>query len=399
MTEITNYPDSRHYLVAVRSKKRPTSNLCTWYFESKKRFCGNYCQRNDADGSRRCWRHKVTRKKHRQIFLVMVTANGAIYNKSIWLKFIVKCQEKEIPLRLIIYTDFMYKTTVRHPWNFISRFRPSPLKYQGRDDIPLHNSHGGLNYTTVVMDMMNYVCSSSSNAQSCILITERTIPIRSPAAIYKQAHSFNDKCVLNPAYNIRFSDDTIPSLPKLRGTREFGLVNYRAQGLFSCKFLLQALPTLRDYCHRFGIAWSKRERVYQVSDHSLYNKWVEYVSAFPDEFLLLNSYLIFLYETRHVRRPISVLKKYMATLAQKDNTVLADIAEYRNEVKRSVIFKSVCDNIIITPADSAVANYYAKFKTGNSLVTNLKSILRYLRKYKKKALFFRSVELDTPANM
>lgn len=402
MTEITNYPDARHYLVAPRPKSRPKSNLCTWYFADKLKFCGNYCSRRPSAYHSRCWRHNLTiRRSHRPVIIVMITADGSIYNKSIWLKFITKCQEKDVPLRLVLYAERMFNATVRHPWNFISRFRPVPDLYGARGDISLINAHGGMRYATVVMDMLRYACNVDS-PKCCILITERTIPIRTPVTVYKQAASYGDKCVLDPSYNVRFSGDILP-LPRRRGNMEFGLVNCRGQGLLSCKFLQEALPTLRPYCRYFGLGWDRQERVYSVTNRDLFEKWTQYVGANPDEFWLLNSYLIYLHNERSVRRPISVLKQHMYNLPANDNTIISEIHEYRDNVKRSAVFRSMLGVTNIEPAENYAKRYYAGMRGnddgGRVISTHLYRILRFLRKHKKRVLFFRSVQLDELARV
>ena len=75
------------------------------------------------------------------------------------------------------------KCTVRHAWNFISRFRPIPELYHAVQRVHgLHDSHGRMNYATVYTDMLAYG-SSIPHASCCIVITERTIPIRTSIEI------------------------------------------------------------------------------------------------------------------------------------------------------------------------------------------------------------------------
>jgi hypothetical protein len=388
MDGIATYSDMDTYRV-IR-KFSPKSNLCSRYFDERKKFCGNYCSRKKSPHHTRCWRHtRIYSKLLPPVIIVMITANGKIYNKSKWLKFLTQCENNGVPLHLVVYACDMFNTTVRHPWNFISRFRPFPNVYHGRGDISLVDAHGKMQYTSVVMNMLEYG-SIFEHARCCILITEKTIPIRSAKSIYKSALSYGDKCVLDPGYNIRFSEDLLP-VPHRRGNIEFGLVNCRGQGLLSNVFLKEAIPTLPTYCSRFGLVY--KNGVYEVEDMALFNRWREHVSANPDEFWLLNSYLFHLFEQDGHKYPIRVLRNFMHKLPANDNTIIAEIAEYRNDTKRSAIFDTEDGIVHVDVADTAVKEYYKRMQgsKGMTVETNLRNVIRFLHRYKKRVLFFRSV--------
>jgi hypothetical protein len=391
MSEIVNYPDVQHYNVARVLKSKPASNLCSRY--SGGRFCGNYCSRKNYPYHTRCWRHvRKYSKLLPPVILVMITKDGTIYNKRRWLQFFEECEEYGVPLQLVVYAECMYKTTVRHPWNFISRFRPFPNLYRGKT-ISLENAHGKMSYVQVMLDMLDYA-SRFEHARCCIQITETTIPIRSAKRIYQAAISYGDKCVLDPGYNVRFIDDLLPT-PQRRGNHEFGLVNCRGQGLLSCKFLRESLPTVPSYVGKFGIKLNNG--MYSIQNSELFDRWRHYVGGNPDEFLLLNSFLFHLYD-KGQRYPIGILRSYMAKMPKHDNTVITEIAEWRDNVKRSVVFTDDDEYVRTHPADQIVREYYKNIK-GSITKTKLRRVLKYLRKHKKNVLFFRAVKQGLPARV
>lgn len=411
MAEIATYPDALHYKTASKSKSRPKSNLCTKYLSEKGKFCGNYCT-NKSKYQDRCWLHRrwhirkakdqlcIQQKVRRpRIVIVMITTNGSIFNKSRWLNFLSQCEEYDIPITLAIYADEMYKTTVRHPWNFISRFRPIPSMYRSRPDISLINSHGGMSYVNVVMNMLEYV-SGMEDVQSCILVTERTIPIHSAKTIYKSAISYKEKCVIDPDYNVRWSSIKPPTLPHRRGGKDFEIVNNRGQGLLSVKFLKEALPTLAPYCDRFGLIWNKKEKMYKVNNEDLFNTWIEYAGGFPDEFWLLNSYLFHLADAAVEPNPLRKLHQYMLHPNTDDKLIITEVAERPGLVKRSIVFKTMDKIVTVKVADKIDSIYYRGLKGNDeknkTITTNLQSLIRFLRKHRKRCLFFRNVELESP---
>lgn len=129
-------PDINVYLYNdVKPFTKATSkvhcNLCTWYYEDKKRFCGNYCSRSAKHGfefHRRCWRHKrnLYSSQIPPLVLLMISSSPRIYNRHRWITFLVKCQRQAVPVELVIYHENMLKGTVRDPMNLVSRFRPFP---------------------------------------------------------------------------------------------------------------------------------------------------------------------------------------------------------------------------------------------------------------------------------
>lgn len=77
--------------------------------------------------------------------------------------------------------------------------------------------------------------------------------------------------------------------------------------------------------------------MYEVGDECLSDLWKEYASAYPDVLKLLNSFLIPKVEVY----PIEERKnKYLVNIPTDDRILITEIAEYRGDVNRSVIFKS-----------------------------------------------------------
>lgn len=401
MTDIYRYNDVTHYRVSQRSVVR--SNLCSLYFVKKQRFCGNYCTRYNFEVSRyhrRCWRHIRRRGAGLPPVILLMIVCDQIYNKTRWLKFMDECEQNNVPIELVVYEKHMFKCTVRHPWNFISRFRPIPELYNTvQRTYSLRDSHGGTNYATAYTDMLAYG-STIPHAICCIVITERTVPIRSPLEIYKRATTIVPKCALNPSYNVSFHTHCPPSsLPKLGRGKPFQLVNNKAQALYSTHFIKEALPTLRTYYKYFGLQYSNTQG-YSIKDHRLYTQWQQCTGAMLDEFWLLNSYLLHLWYKKNSQRPIGELKtKYMDNgLPENDNIIVAEIHEYRDNVIRSTLFKDV---FTIKKIRSLNKSYHSLMRYYNALgilhrggmKVNLAHVLSFLRAHKKNALFFRSVEM------
>lgn len=398
MATIHTYEDSVPY--AVSSVRKPQNNLCTKYFSLRNRFCGNYVCRKTSyceNKDRRCWRH-ILHHNRPVVVLLMITSEGKIYNKNIWIDFIQQCEKEEIPIHLVIYDEHMYRTTVRHPWNLISRYRPSPLNFKN-PLISLKNKHASLDYANVLMHMLEYG-SRVENSRSCIVLTERTVPIRSAKTIYKKVMSFGSNCFVDMAYGVQFTDDPPHTIPKRRGGSLLDVVNNKAQALYSTKFLKEAIIILKHYAHIFGIEYSKSQGYFRVSDEELLNKWCEYTGAKPDEFWLFNSYLIHLHFKRNVSHPVRTFtKRHMKIkVPSRDHSVVSDVPVWVNNVKRSVVFNNL-DKVVHVPVmDSAVSQYYKELRhTGDLKVmmrVTLRDVVKFLRKYKRNALFFRSVELD-----
>lgn len=360
---------------SCRVKTRVSSNLCTFFYRDKDKFCGNYSSRRESKFSNRCWRHKVVGPQKPAVVLLMISSSERFYNRDLWLRFLTKSEEQGANFQLVIYHKDMLNCTVRQPQNLISRFRPFPDLFGPT----LETDHGGINYTQVYLRLLDYGCKIP-HASRCIVLTERSIPIRSPLKIYKRA--LRSKCHLSVAYNVAFTHQP-PNLPKgLRG-KPYPAVNNVAQGLFTVDFLKAALPTVPVHCSTFGISLNRG--IYTVTDRDLLNKWRDFTSANLDEFWLLNSYIM---HNINKRRPINKLKSFMEKSNLDDGYTIAEVPEWRGDSKRTYIFKDI-DRRVLIPVSAFTRTYYRGLGSRVSLL----DVLRYVRRYKKHALFFRQVEL------
>lgn len=378
---VYNYNDIQGF---SKPQSKVKSNLCTWYYSDKQKFCGNYCSRRGRHGNifnRRCWRHKrrgAYSSTLPPIVLLMISASERTYNRDLWIRFLQKCELNGVPFELVIYHEDMLNCTVRSPQNLLSRFRPFPDIF-GKV-IPLRNSHGSLNFTQVYLKMLEYGTKIPFAAR-CIVLTERTVPIRSPVEIYKQAMNF--KCYIDISYNVHFGP-TPSSVPNQRG-KPFAGVNNLCQGIFTTDFLKTALPTIRTQCEKFGISFENG--VYKVSNESLFEMWRAFTGANPSEFWLLNSYLL---ELKSIR-PIQSLKQYMDDTVENDQYIIAEIPEWRDGWKRTYVYKDITTRELIPKFDTRVERYYRGLNLADGV--SLIEIVRYIRLHKKRALFFRQVEL------
>lgn len=359
------------------------SNLCTWFYPDRKRFCGNYCSRHNDKFSRRCWRHPRPRPEKQVVVLLMISSSERMYNRDLWTSFLAKSQEKQVPFELVVYHEDMLNCTVRHPHNLLSRLRPFPDLFG--QVLPLKNLHGSLNFAQIYIRMLKYG-SSIPQASKCIVLTERTLPVRSPYKIYRQA--MKSKCHIDTSYNVSFDSLNVPrDLPTGPRNKPYSAVNNLAQGLFTVKFLKRAIPSVPLQCKRFGIALT--DSVYKIVDSGQFERWRLHTGSNPSEFWLLNSFLL---QNMHNReRPMKLLKKYMEIAPENDKYTVAEIPQYRDGVKRTLVFKDYTSAVKFRDLDSRTKSYYdgLDFVSGVSL----QDIVKYLRKYKKRALFFRQVEL------
>ncbi len=380
------------------NKKKNFSNLCTKIITSKKRFCGNYCHQKNQLFNRRCWRHKKLTSKILPPIVIIMIVSDKIYNKHIWFDFLISCDKHNVPLELVIYNQYMYKGTVRNNHNFISRFRPSSKIFLKKYHIfSLTNNHASITYVNVYYDMLKYV-TEIPNVSKCFVITESTIPIRSPITLYKSTISFS-KCVLDISYNVKFSNKIPHSLP-LRGRRRpFELVNNRAQCMYTIDFLKTALPTLSLYSKYFGIE-DKEKEGYMIMNYNLLKEWEEVTGAMLDEFWLLNSFVLHLYFNDELY-PMKYIKSNVeSNLPEVDRLVVADFPEWRNDTRRSFIFNSFDSTNYIKHFDSYSKKYYSGLINNNSegksnhfISKSLNEIIQYLRTKKSNVLFFRSVKI------
>lgn len=73
-----------------------------------------------------------------------------MYIKTRWLEFPHAYHQNDMLVELVVYEKRMLKCTVRHQWNFVSRFRPLP------DYLTPYSVHGQINYTTLYTNMLAY---------------------------------------------------------------------------------------------------------------------------------------------------------------------------------------------------------------------------------------------------
>lgn len=383
MVRIYTYNDLRGFNTRLHNVK---SNLCTYYHKDKRKFCGNYCSRKPPHGyvfSKRCWRHKTSKRSAviPPIVLLLISASERTYNRETWLNFLYRCQENNVPLEFVIYHEDMYNCTVRNPLNIISRFRPFPDIFG--QPLPLRNLHGSVNFTQICNRMLEYGCKIPY-ASRCILLTERTVPIRSPLKIYQMALSL--KCCIDISYNVGYAK--VPEgIPKGYRNKPFSGVNNLCQGLYTTEFLREALPALPLHCEKFGISLLNNG-VYTVTDKKLFEEWRAFTGSNPSEFWLLNSYLL---ENIHEPRPMEKLGRFMEKTIENDRYVVAEIPQWRDGWKRTFVFKSLTGRYVIQRFDAREQRYYKDldFSAGISLL----DVVRYVRRHKKRALFFRQVEL------
>lgn len=381
MVRIYHYNDLRGYDTKLHNVK---SNLCAYYYKDKKRFCGNYCSRKPPHGymfNKRCWRHKKPKSSAMTppVVLLMISSSERTYNRDTWLNFLFRCQERAIPLEFVIYHEDMANCTVRDPQNLISRFRPFPDVF-GKA-LPLRNLHGSVNFTQICNKMLEYGCKIPY-ATRCVLLTERTIPITSPFKLYKRILDL--KCHIDISYNVNYAK--VPDgLPKGYRNKPFGGVNNLCQGSYTTEFLKVALLTVPKYCEKFGISFNNG--VYSVINHVLFDQWRAFTGSNPSEFWLLNSFLL-----DHVReqRPIELLKKYMEKTIESDKYTVAEIPQWRDGWKRTFVFKSFTGKYQIPRFDAKVRQYYQGLDLSTEVT--LLDIIWYLKKNKRRAVFFRQVE-------
>ena len=386
MVRIYLYNDIRGFDQSRRRQRQVTSNLCTYYYKDKNKFCGNYCSRKPPHGhkfNRRCWRHKKLGTYSRSIppvVLVMISASERFYNREMWIPFLSKCDESGIPIELVVYHEDMLNSTVRNAQNLLSRYRPFPDVY-GSPIVSLRGAHGGINYAQTYIRMLEYACKIP-HAARCIVLTERTIPIRSPAAVYRTA--VNSNCHIDPSYQVKYGP--LPAgLPEGPRGKPFQAVNNLAQGLFTVEFLRVALPTVPRHCAKFGIALQENG-VYRVVDEELYNAWRAFTGANPSEFWLLNSWLL---DGNTIRTLKSV---YMEPGGGTDDKyTVAEFPQWRDNLRRSFVFKSFKAKYQIPHFDRWMASYYRGLRINRPL--SLFEVIRFVRRHKKRALFFRQVEL------
>ena len=353
----TNHNDVNAYKnFCFKNKKTHFSNLCTKYMKEKTRFCGNYCHQKHDIFNRRCWRHKNTFDSKLSPVIILMIVSDQFYNKNIWLQFLASCEKHNVPIHLVLYNEYMYRGTVRHSQNLLSRFRPvSKVFLKKYHILTLKNNHAGIKYSTIYFDMLKYA-TDIPNANKCIVITEKTIPIRSPKTLYKTVLSYN-KSVLDLSYNVKFSKHIPRSLPLGNRKKCFELVNNRAQCLYSVLFLKSALPTLSLYGKYFGVE-EKGKSGLQITNLSLLKEWESYTASMLDEFWLLNSYIIHLYLNKE-NCPIKFIKTNVeSSLPNNDRLVVADIPEWRDKLRRSFIFTTFKSKESIERFDDYSKMYY-----------------------------------------
>lgn len=360
------------------------SNLCTKYYSDRKVFCGNYCSRKVNKYNRRCWRHPLIRDDRPSIVLLMISASERFYNRDRWIEFILQCEDRNIPIDLVIYHEDMWNCTVREAGNLVSRFRPFPDLFDNGKTLPLRHSHGGLNYAQINLKMLEYGLKLPRAAR-CIVLTERTIPIRSPHKIYNTFMA--SKCHADISYNVKYGP--VPEgLPRGSRGKPFAAANNHAQGLFTADFLKVALPSVPRHFHRFGLSRSY-DNVYTITDYSLFEQWRQFTGANPSEFWLVNSFL--LERNGHERPATSQLKEFMEPSREDDKYSLAEIPQWRDGWKRTFIFRDLKRREKINWFDARAKRYYNGLNIERGV--SLRKVIKFLRRVKRRAMFFRQVEL------
>lgn len=382
MVRIYTYNDLRGFDKKLHNVK---SNLCTWFYAEKYKFCGNYCSRKGVHGhpyNRRCWRHKrkgTYSASLPPLILLMISASERTYNRDMWLKFLSKSEENGVPIELVIYHENMLNCTVRDPKNLLSRFRPFPDLF-GRV-LPLKDRHGGINFAQICLRMLEYGCKIP-HAARCIVLTERSIPIRHPVTLYKRAIA--SKCNIDISYNVAYGP--VPKgLPSGVRGKPYAGVNHLCQSLFTSEFLKAALPAVPRQCKHFGI--SLNNGVYSITDWNQFEQWRKFTGSNPSEFWLLNSYLL----NTQTDRPMHNLKQYMEVTDENDKYTVAEIPEWRDGWKRTKVFRDLTRPVIVPRFDKRVESYYRGLDINRPV--SLTDVVHFIKKYKKRALFFRQVEL------
>lgn len=319
--------------------------------------------------------------------LLMISSSVRVYNRELWLKFLTECNS--VPIELVIYHEDMLNCTVRSAHNLISRYRPFPDLFP--EVIPLSGRHGTVDFAQVHLQMLEYG-ANMRDAFKCIVITERTVPIRSPIEIYKRAMLSPKKCHIDVSYNVAF-DRTPYGIPKGVRNRPFAAANNMAQGSFSVDFLKSALPTVVRHCERFGIKRVLGKR-YKIINDELYSQWCKFTGANPCEFWLLNSFLIEEHLNGDGGRPVRVLTGHMEKSDPKERYTVAEIPEWRDDVKRTHVFRHLTNAQRVSTFDSRVSEYYRGLNFNR---LTLRNTIEFLQKNKNKALFFRQVELPPTA--
>ncbi|KAG8246439.1 hypothetical protein J6590_085009 [Homalodisca vitripennis] len=183
------------------------------------------------------------------------------------------------------------------------------------------------------------------------------------------------------SYNVAYGP--VPGgLPRGERIKEFAAVNNLCQSLFTSECLKVALPTVPMYCERFGI--SLIDGVYSITNRDQFEARRRFTGANPREFWLLNSYLIHIHG--RVRNPIARLKEYMDKTVENDKYTVAEIPQWRDGWKRTFVFRSRAQ--VQIPRSI----YFRKLGT----VASLSDIIHYLRKHKKRAIFFRQTRSVEP---
>lgn len=382
------YDDIAAYEACIRPRTKVKSNLCTMYYPAKGRFCGNYCSRKSDKYSKRCWRHKKESTAPKLI-LLMITSEERVFNRDLWMKFLTLCERDNVPIEFVVYHETMLNCTVRNPNNLISRYRPFPDIFGENNVISLKGQHGTLEFAKVHMQMLTYG-ANIPQANKCLVITERTIPIRSPRNIYETAMAATG-CHMDISFNVHFAKPPA-GLPLGPRGMPFTAANNLAQGLFTVKFLNKSLPTVNRHCGRFGIA-RKSDGTYTVAHSSIYKQWKRFTGSNPCEFWLINSYLLELHVNGSGVRPIrELLRDTDKNGGDAEMYTVAEIPEWRNRRKRTFVFRTRPSEREDVPVYSPlVARYYRGLDFKH---LSLLDVVHFLKRFKRRALFFRSVELN-----
>ena len=85
------------------------------------------------------------------------------------------------------------------------------------------------------------------------------------------------------------------------------------------------------------------------------------------------------------------LKQYMESKDENDKYTVAEIPEWRGGWKRTLVFKNMSKRLCIPKFDNRVTSYYRGLDINQPI--SLTDVVHFIKRNKKRALFFRQVEL------
>lgn len=98
------------------------------------------------------------------------------------------------------------------------------------------------------------------------------------------------------------------------------------------------------------------DNVYKIIDSTQFERWRLHTGSNPSEFWLLNSFL--LQNLHDQERPMKLLKKYMESAPENDKYTVAEVPQYRDGVKRTLVFKDYTTAVKFNYLDDRSKSYY-----------------------------------------